>query len=186
MKVVKLKLKDLKPNPNNPRVITSLMLDKLKKSIQDFPDMLELRPIILDLDNTILAGNMRHKALTELGYVEAPCIYATDLSEDEKKDLLIKNNLSFGEWDWEEIITNWQVDSIRDWGLEVPGFFFDDDEEPDFEPVEEFNRIKNITLICDRDHYVKLLDELNAVVRREGFSDYSDAVLFLINRYENN
>jgi hypothetical protein len=186
MKLVKVKLDSLKQNPNNPRIITDLMLDKLKKSIQDFPEMLELRPIILDSDNTILAGNMRARALKSLNYLEATCVYADDLTAEEKKDLLLKNNLSFGEWDWGEIINNWQLDSVKDWGLEVPGFFFDDDEEPDFDISDEFNRIKQITIICDKDHYAKLLDELNAVVRRESLGDYSDAVLFLINKYENN
>jgi hypothetical protein len=113
-------------------------------------------------------------------------VYAEELTEQEQKDLLIKNNLSYGEWDWEDIITNWQLDSVKEWGLDIPGFYFDDDEEPDFEFNEELNRIKAIGIVLQKDHYIRMLDELNAIVRREDLADYSDAVLFLINKYENN
>jgi ParB-like chromosome segregation protein Spo0J len=186
MNITNIPLSELKPNPNNPRVITSVMMDKLKKSIQEFPEMLNVRPIILDSNNVILGGNMRYKALQSLGYTEAPCIYANQLTPEEQQDLLIKNNLSYGDWDWEDILTNWQLESVRDWGLDVPGFFFDDDVEPEIEVQEDFNRIKTIAINLDRDHYTKMLDELNGIVRREGLSDYSDAVLFLINNYEDN
>jgi hypothetical protein len=186
MIIKNIPLAELKPNPSNPRVITEVMLSKLEKSIIDFPEMLNVRPLIISKDNTILAGNMRHKVLSKLNYETVPCVYAEELTEQEQKDLLIKNNLSYGEWDWEDIITNWQLDSVKEWGLDIPGFYFDDDEEPDFEFNEELNRIKAIGIVLQKDHYIRMLDELNAIVRREDLADYSDAVLFLINKYENN
>jgi ParB-like chromosome segregation protein Spo0J len=186
MKTKNIKLDKIVPNPRNPRVITSIMLSKLKKSIQDFPEMLNVRPIILDDDNTILAGNMRYKCLVELGWKEAPCIYASELSEEEKDELLIKNNLSYGDWDWDDIVANWNIQDIKNWGVDVPAFYFDDDVEPEFEEVEDLNRIKRLIITFGRDEYKSVLDNLNAVIRREGLADYSEAVLFLMNKYENN
>jgi hypothetical protein len=110
----------IKPNPNNPRVLRDDKFKKLKKSIQEFPEMLELREIIVDEDMVILGGNMRYKALKELGIKDVPVKIAKGLTEEQKKEFIIKDNVGFGEWDWAILANEWDSASLDDWGLDVP------------------------------------------------------------------
>jgi hypothetical protein len=114
----------IKPNPKNPRVIKDDKFLKLKKSIEDFPDMLNKRPLIAftDKDNkyVVLGGNMRLKASKELGLKELPIILADDWTEEQKAEFLIKDNVGFGEWDWSVLTTEWNVENLSEWGLDVP------------------------------------------------------------------
>ena len=122
---MKIQLKDIKANPDNPRVIKDAKFDKLKKSIQEFPAMMELRPMVLDSDNVVLGGNMRLKALTELGYKEIPDTWvkrATDLTDEEKQRFIIADNVGFGDWDWQALQKGWDVGDLGEWGLEVPDY----------------------------------------------------------------
>lgn len=116
----KLKISEIKPNPNNPRNIKREQLDKLKQSIKDFPQMFNIRPIIIDEDNMVLGGNMRLKALEELGYEEVEIIKVYDLTEEQKKEFIIKDNLSYGDWDWDMLELDWDIELLQDWGLEMP------------------------------------------------------------------
>lgn len=118
-KPVKVNIKDIKLNPNNPRVVKDIKFKKLVKSIQDFPEMLELRPIVVDEDNVILGGNMRYRALQEAGIKEVYIIKALGLTEEKKKEFVIKDNVSYGEWDWEIIANEWDTMALQDWGLDV-------------------------------------------------------------------
>lgn len=114
----------IKPNPKNPRVIKDDKFLKLKKSIKDFPDMLNKRPLIAftDKDNkyVVLGGNMRLKASKELGLKELPIILADDWTEEQKAEFLIKDNVGFGDWDWSVLTTEWNVENLSEWGLDVP------------------------------------------------------------------
>ena len=110
----------IKPNKNNPRVLRDDKFKKLKKSIQEFPEMLELREIIVDEDMVILGGNMRYKALKELGIKDVPVKIAKGLTEEQKKEFIIKDNVGFGEWDWDMLANEWDSVSLDDWGLDVP------------------------------------------------------------------
>jgi len=126
-----MKLTDIKPNPNNPRVIKDDKFDKLVKSIKDFPKMMELRPMVINSDNIVLGGNMRLKALKELGYKEVPNEWvkrAEDLTEDEQRQFIIKDNVGFGEHDWEVLVTEWDAGQLEAWGLDLPGFDIDTDD----------------------------------------------------------
>ena len=126
-----MKISQIKPNPNNPRVIKDKKFDKLVKSIKDFPKMMELRPMVINADNIVLGGNMRLKALKELGYKEVPDEWvkrAEDLTEDEQRQFIIKDNVSFGEHDWEMLATEWDADELSDWGLDIVGFDVHADE----------------------------------------------------------
>jgi hypothetical protein len=114
-----VKVKDLKPNPNNPRYIRDEKFEKLKKSIQDFPEMLKLRPVVVDDDMMVLGGNMRLKALTELGIDEVEVIKAKDLTEKQKAEFIIKDNVGFGEWDWDMLANEWDSVELDDWGLDA-------------------------------------------------------------------
>jgi DNA modification methylase len=112
----------IKPNPNNPRIIKDYKFKQLVKSIQDFPQMLELRPIVIDENNIVLGGNMRLKACIEAGLSEVPVIHANNLSEDKKKEFIVKDNVGFGEWDWDDLANNWEVEQLTEWGLDIPNF----------------------------------------------------------------
>lgn len=120
-----MKLKDIKPNKANPRTIKDDKFRKLLNSIQEFPKMMELRPMVIDADGTVLGGNMRLKALQELGYTEIPDTWvrrAADLTDEEKQRFIIADNVGFGEWDWEALANEWDAGDLSDWGLDVPGF----------------------------------------------------------------
>ena len=119
MKTQKLKISEIKMNPNNPRVIKDDKFSKLVKSIQEFPKMLEIRPIVVNGDMIVLGGNMRLKACKEAGLKEVPVVLADDLTEDEQKQFIIKDNVGFGEWDWDMLANKWESELLEDWGLEV-------------------------------------------------------------------
>ena len=117
-----VKLSDIKPNPNNPRLIKDDKFHKLVKSIQEFPKMLEIRPIVVNSDMIVLGGNMRLKACKEAGLKEIPVIFADDLTEEQQREFIIKDNVGFGEWDWEMIANEWDSEQLEEWGLDVVGF----------------------------------------------------------------
>jgi site-specific DNA-methyltransferase (adenine-specific) len=113
---------EIKSNPNNPRLIKDHKFKQLVKSIQDFPQMLELRPIVIDENNMVLGGNMRLKACLEAGLTDVPVIHANNLSEDKKKEFIVKDNVGYGEWDWDDLANNWDALELTDWGLDIPNF----------------------------------------------------------------
>jgi hypothetical protein len=130
-----MKLKDIKPNPNNPRVLRDDKFQKLKQSITEFPKMLSLRPMVIDENNVVLGGNMRLRALQELGFTdveEAWVKRSSDLTEDEKKRFIIADNVAFGEWDWDTLANDWEVVDLEAWGLEIPQFDRPEDFDEDF------------------------------------------------------
>lgn len=116
----KVKLSDIRPNPNNPRVIKDDKFKKLVKSIQDFPQMLELRPIVVNDDMIVLGGNMRLKALEHLGIEETYIIKASDLTDKQEQEFIIKDNVGYGEWDWDQLANEWDVEDLDEWGLDLP------------------------------------------------------------------
>jgi len=121
----------IKPNPNNPRIIKDNKFKQLVKSIQDFPQMLKLRPIVIDENNIVLGGNMRLKACQEAGLTEVPVVQAKDLSEEQKKEFIVKDNVGYGEWDWDDLANNWDIEQLTEWGLDIPNF------EPEVLEAEE-------------------------------------------------
>lgn len=116
-----VKINSVKLNPNNPRIIKDDKFKKLVQSIKDFPEMLNIRPIVVNQDMIILGGNMRYKACKEAGLKEVPII-VTDLSEEKQREFLIKDNTSGGEWDWEVLANEWNAQELEDWGLDITGF----------------------------------------------------------------
>lgn len=112
----------IKSNPDNPRLIKDANFDRLVKSIKDAPWMLDIRPIVVDENMTILGGNMRYEACLKAGLKEVPIINASNLSEEQKKEFIIKDNLGYGEWDFEILCNQWDCDLLNDWGLEIPDF----------------------------------------------------------------
>ena len=128
MKVLKVKISDIKTNPKNPRLIKDDKFRKLVKSIKEFPQMLELRPIVVDENNIVLGGNMRLKACLEVGLKEVYIVKAEDLTEQQKDEFIVKDNVGFGEWDWDILANEWDVEKLQDWGLDLPIYFNDSDE----------------------------------------------------------
>jgi DNA modification methylase len=129
------KIQNVKLNPNNPRLIKDDKFKKLVQSIKDFPEMLNIRPIVVNQDMIILGGNMRYKACKEAGLKEIPIII-TDLTEEQQKEFLIKDNTSGGEWDWDILANEWDTDQLESWGLDLPIDFNTEvleAEEDDFE-----------------------------------------------------
>ena len=128
MKTEMVKISEVKNNPNNPRVIKDDKFEKLVRSIKQFPKMLEIRPIVVNDDMIVLGGNMRLKACKEAGLKEVPIIKADDLTEDEQRQFIIKDNVSGGEWDWEILQNDWNLEELDEWGLDVIGFDLDAEE----------------------------------------------------------
>ena len=112
----------VKANPNNPRIIKDDKFAKLVKSINEFPQMLNLRPIVVNDDMVVLGGNMRLKACKEAGLKEIPIIKASELTEQQQKEFIVKDNVGYGEWDWNDLANNWDAQELQDWGLDIPGF----------------------------------------------------------------
>lgn len=126
-----VKISEVKVNPNNPRLIKDDKFKKLVQSVIDFPEMLNIRPIVVNKEMIILGGNMRFKACKEAGLKEVPIII-TDLSEEQQKEFLIKDNVSGGEWDWDILANEWNMDNVIKWGLDVPIYFDSDELGTDF------------------------------------------------------
>jgi len=112
----------VKVNPNNPRIIQDGKFDKLVESIREFPEMLKLRPIVVNADGVVLGGNMRLKACKKAGLKEIPVLHADSLTEAQQREFIIKDNVGFGEWDWELISQDWDAEQLEGWGLDLPGF----------------------------------------------------------------
>jgi hypothetical protein len=158
-----IKLSTLKPNPGNPRFIKDEKFKKLCDSIQAFPKMMELRPIIIDEGNIILGGNMRFNALKHLGYKELPVEWvkqANELTEEQKQEFIVKDNVGFGEWDWDILANEWDTEKLEEWGLDLPGFAPDvdysilDDEDVEGQLNDMTNGVKKaIQIEFEAEHY---------------------------------
>ena len=126
-----IKLNKIKSNPNNPRIIKDVKFKKLVTSIKEFPEMLEKRPIVVDENLIVLGGNMRTKACKEAGLKEVWVDIVDNWSEEQKKEFIIKDNSGFGEWDWDVLANEWDVDKLNDWGLDLPPMFNELEAEED-------------------------------------------------------
>jgi ParB-like chromosome segregation protein Spo0J len=127
MKTEKVSITKIKLNPNNPRLIKDDKFTKLVQSIKDFPEMLEIRPIVVNEDMIILGGNMRFKACKEAGLKEVSIIKASGLSAEKQREFLIKDNVSGGEWDW-NLLQEWDSLELESWGVDLIGFDLDSND----------------------------------------------------------
>jgi ParB-like chromosome segregation protein Spo0J len=148
---MKVAISKIKSNPDNPRIIKDDKFKQLVKSIKDFPQMLELRPIVVDRDMVVLGGNMRLKACLEAGLKEVDILIADQLTEDQKKEFIIKDNVGFGEWDWDLLANEWDTDLLEEWGLDLniedKLDNLDDGEEISFEQSVQLEPPKEYILI---------------------------------------
>lgn len=158
-----VKISQVKPNPKNPRIIKDDKFRKLVKSIEEFPDMLNKRPLIVftDADGkyVVLGGNMRLKACQEIGLKEIPIIKADEWTEEQKNEFLIKDNVGFGEWDYDSLANEWDVDKLDDWGLNIPNWSAgldvnnmtdeDIDIEQEFDPIGTMDGKQRVVFLFD-------------------------------------
>jgi ParB-like chromosome segregation protein Spo0J len=132
---MQVEIKNIKPNPSNPRIIKDERFAKLVKSLQEFPEMLEKRPLVCYTDTDgkfiVLGGNMRLKAAKEIGLKKLPIVLADDWTAEQKELFILRDNVSGGEWDF-EALTEWQVSELEEWGVDVPSF-----DETVLEAVED-------------------------------------------------
>jgi len=136
----KVKISKVVPNENNPRFIKDYKFKKLVQSIQDFPEMLKLRPIVVNTDMVVLGGNMRLKACKEAGLKEVYILKADELTEQQQREFIVKDNVGFGEWDWDILANEWDNTQLKDWGMDVwqPEEAMEGDDET-YVPVANFD-----------------------------------------------
>jgi hypothetical protein len=139
--IEKINIKQIKPNSGNPRVIKDYKFKKLVRSIQNFPEMLDLRPIVVNEDKVVLGGNMRLRACQEAGLEEVPIIVAKDLNEAKQKEFVVKDNLNYGEWDWDMLANEFDLMELDTYGLDLNPTLFNDKDEESIKGVtdEKFN-----------------------------------------------
>lgn len=188
----KVHISKIQENKKNPRVIKGYKFEKLVKSIKDFPKMMELRPIIVNEQNIILGGNMRYKAAVEAGLKEVFIVQAKDLTEKQQEEFIIKDNSSFGEWDWDLLANEWEVKELSEWGLDLPKIYFDEDKEPDIDKdifSDQLDtyinaKVKQITLYFNSDDYEETIKDLINIRDKESLEDNTQVFLYLIKLYK--
>lgn len=131
--IKRVNIQSIKSNDENPRFITDAKFKKLVKSIKEFPEMLEARPLVVDENMVVLGGNMRLKALKSAGVFEVPVKQVGGWSDEQKKEFIIKDNLGYGEWDWDMVANGWDEQKLKEWGMDLPDFANADEFGTDFE-----------------------------------------------------
>jgi hypothetical protein len=135
---VRLLLREIKPNPDNPRVIRDEQFTRLVASLKSFPEMLALRPIVVNAERVVLGGNMRLRAAKEAGLKEVPVLIADQLTPEQQREFIVKDNASFGAWDWDVLANEWGDVPLADWGVDVPSFELEAaSEKPDADAIPE-------------------------------------------------
>jgi ParB-like chromosome segregation protein Spo0J len=155
------KLTEIRNNPENPRYIRDEKFAKLVKSLKDFPEMIGARPLVVNQRMEALGGNMRLKAMIEAGWTECPVVQV-DWSEEKQREFIIKDNVGYGEWDWDMIANEWDADEVKEWGLDIPVFedFSDKNQELDVNGFEDEMIIK---LKYSEDDYEQVREQLSKI-----------------------
>ena len=165
-----IKISQVKSNPNNPRLIKNDKFKKLVKSVQDFPEMLELRPIVVDENMIVLGGNMRLKASKDAGLKEVWIEVAEGLTEEQKKEFIVKDNVGFGEWEWDMLANEWDSVQLAEWGLDV---WQNEDDIEDIEEVIDFNESVNFIIKCnDLKQLEEMQTKLNTSASKLNYEDF--------------
>jgi hypothetical protein len=175
-----VKISKVKGNPSNPRIIKNDKFKKLVKSIQEFPEMLKLRPIVVDEDFMVLGGNMRLKASKEAGLSEVWIDIAEGLTEEQKKEFIVKDNVGFGEWEWDILANEWDSVQLAEWGLDVWQNEDDVSNTTDYSmntADEKLNRfldakLKNITIPFETEEFVDVVGRLEHLLVKYSCQDY--------------
>jgi hypothetical protein len=192
MKTEKVAIGKVHLAPHNPRVIKNDKFRKLVSSIKEFPEMLKVRPIVVDEENMVLGGNMRLRACLEAGLKEVYIIKASEFTEEQKQEFIIKDNSSFGEWDWDLLANQWDINDLSDWGINIPASYFDEDVEPEFD-MDELDKdldtyinskVKQITMYFDNQQYEYALAKLQEIMEERELESNTDVIIALLDEYE--
>lgn len=193
-----VKVLDLKPYSGNPRHIRYEKFKKLVKSIQEFPEMLQLRPFVVNEDNVILGGNMRYQACIQLGIEEVPVVVAKGLTEEQQREFVIKDNVNFGEWDWDVLANEWESPELNNWGLEVwdsssQFLSVEDVYDPNDGEIEKPNedrepiagpRYVTYELVMQIDNKMELIAILNSVKEKHKLDTSEDALMEIVKKHK--
>lgn len=182
------KINEIKPNPNNPRVIKDHNFNKLVKSIQEFPEMLKLRPIVVDNDGIVLGGNMRLKACIEVGLEEIPVLVASELTPEQQKEFIIKDNSNFGDWDWEVLQTDWDLGQLGEWVVDIPHFEDNLTNNENYDGLDQASKLdkfltselKRMFLVYDNETFQKVVDWFNTKQEVLNLENHSQVILKII------
>ena len=168
--MIKVKVDKVKSNPKNPRLIKDDKFKKLVKSIKDFPEMESVRPIVVNKDMVILGGNMRYKAMIECGYKEVN-VEVVDWSEQKQNEFIIKDNVGFGEWEWETVANEWDVEELDNWGLDLPIFTKDSsDFGTDFNlPDGDKSPFQQMTFTLADEQAIQIKNAIEEIKRTEEY-----------------
>lgn len=193
MKIENVKISKVKPNPENPRIIKDEKFQKLVQSIKEFPEMLRIRPIVVNQDLVVLGGNMRLKACKDAGMKDIWIIQASDLTEEQQKQFVIKDNVGFGEWNWDILANEWDSQVLEEWGLDVwvnqddiKIDNVDTEVEPDNSPRGSDDDYSVFELVMLHENKLQLLETLNKVKQNFLFEKQEEALMEIIRVYNNN
>lgn len=169
-------------NTSNPRLIKDIKFKKLVQSIKELPSMLRLRPIIVNSDYTILGGNMRYKACIEAGLTEVPIIVADELTTEEEEQFIIKDNVSFGEWDFDILGNEYNTVELAEWGVDV---WQNEDDLAPFDDIvlnieDDTSSVKKITIEYTIDEYNSVVQKLNVLLDKYDCKDYRSLLYALL------
>ena len=188
MEIQTIAISKIKLNPNNPRLIKDDKFTKLVQSIKDFPEMLNIRPIVVNDDMIILGGNMRFKACKEAGLKEVPIIKASGLSAEKQREFLIKDNVSGGEWDF-ELLKEWDTLELEEWGIDMPNFDIDNmTNNEDYEGLDQESKldkfldaeIKRMFLVFDNETFERVINWFNKLQEKFEVENHSQVILKLM------
>ena len=183
-----INIQEVKPNENNPRFIKDYKFKKLVKSIKEFPQMLKLRPIVVNSDMVVLGGNMRLKACKEAGLKEVYILKADDLTEEQQREFIVKDNVGFGEWDWDVLGNERNTQQLGDWGLEVWQGGEDVSNTNDYSNLDVDSKldkfldakIKNLTIPFESQEFDEVILKLEVYLEKYNLVDYKEMVYKII------
>tara|TARA_B110000977_G_C11065999_1_gene487865 strand:- start:2141 stop:2725 length:585 start_codon:yes stop_codon:yes gene_type:complete len=192
--IQKVKINKVFPNQLNPRIIKKDKFEKLVKSIKEFPEMLQLRPIVVNSEMNIIGGNMRFKACQELGLKEVYIIKAENLTKEQVNQFVIKDNVGFGEWDWDILANSWDTRELKDWGMDVwQGAQEDDMFDVDGSEIDAVAKEPKMTdddyslfeLVMKHENKIILLELLSKIKKEYVFEKQEEALMEIIRIYKN-
>ena len=185
--MIKVKIDKVKSNPKNPRLIKDDKFKKLVKSIKDFPEMESVRPIVVNKDMVILGGNMRYKAMVECGYKEVN-VEVVDWSEQKQNEFIIKDNVGFGEWEWEMVANEWDEIELKDWGMDLPVWNDNMTNNQTYEGLDALSKldkfmdaeVKRMFLVYDNETFNKVVNWFNVLQTKFDVDDNNQVILKLM------
>tara|TARA_R110000796_G_scaffold21344_1_gene62870 strand:+ start:6613 stop:7194 length:582 start_codon:yes stop_codon:yes gene_type:complete len=185
-------IKKVKPNPKNPRVIKDHKFNELVTSIIKFPKMMEKRTIVVDENMVVLGGNMRLRAAFDAGLKKVWIDDTEGWTEEEKQEFIIKDNVSFGQWDFEALANDWEGTDLSSWGVDIwqdnqsEFFSFEsEDDEGSKNELSSDNDYSKFELVMLHSNKIEFLNILNKVKSEFAFEKHEEALMQIIKQYEN-